>query len=57
MREAEDLEDLRHNTLKEIKMKGVLMKRKIFLVTHKKRPLPLGYRTFLENIFWEMESG
>jgi len=57
MREAEDLEDLRHDTLKKIKMKGVLMKRKIFLVTHKKRPLPLGYRTFLENIFWEMESG
>jgi DNA-binding transcriptional LysR family regulator len=46
-------EDLRHNTLKEVKIKGVLMKRKIVLATHKKRTLPLAYRTFLEHVLSE----
>lgn len=46
-------EDLRHNTLKEVKIKGVLMKRKIVLVTHKKRTLPLAYRVFLEHVLSE----
>jgi DNA-binding transcriptional LysR family regulator len=46
-------EDLRHNTLKEVKIKGVLMKRKIVLVTHKKRTLPLAYRVFLDHVLSE----
>ena len=46
-------EDLRHNTLKEVKIKGVLMKREIVLVTHKKRTLPLAYRVFLEHVLSE----
>ena len=50
-------EDLRHNTLKEVKIKGVLMKRKIVLVTHKKRTLPLAYRVFLEHVLSETKRG
>lgn len=49
-------EDLRHNALKEIKIKGVLMKRKILLVTHKKRTLPLAYRAFLEHVLSDMRK-
>ena len=49
-------EDLKRNTLKEIKIKGVLMKRQIFLVTHKKRTLPLAYRAFLEHVFSELRK-
>lgn len=49
-------EDFKHGTLKEIKIKGVVMRRKIFLVTHKKRTLPLAYRAFLEHVLSETKN-
>lgn len=51
------IEDLDHGTLKEIKIKGILMKREIFLITHKKRTLPLIYRAFLDHVLSETKSG
>jgi DNA-binding transcriptional LysR family regulator len=49
-------EDLRHNTLREVKIRGVLMKREILLVTHKKRTLPLAYRVFFEHVLSETKK-
>ena len=50
------IEDLQLGTLEEVRIKGVQMKREIFLVTHKKRTLPLVYRTFLEHVLAEMQN-
>jgi len=50
------IEDLQLGTLEEVRIKGVQMKREIFLVTHKKRTLPLVYRAFLEHILAEMQN-
>jgi DNA-binding transcriptional LysR family regulator len=51
------IDDLEHGTLKEIRIKGVLMRRNIFLITHKKRTLPLTYRAFLEHVLSETKNG
>ena len=48
--------DLRNGTLKEVGIKGVRMKRKFFLVTHKKRTLPRVYRAFQEHVVSEMKN-
>ena len=50
------IEDIKSGTLKEVKIKGLLMKRKIFLVTHKKRTLPPHYRAFLEHALSETKK-
>jgi DNA-binding transcriptional LysR family regulator len=50
------IEDLRCGTLKEIKIKDLLMKRKFFIVTHKKRALPAACRAFLEHVLSESKS-
>ncbi len=39
---------LKYKTLKEIKITDVSMKRKFYLITHKKRTLPLAYQIFLD---------
>lgn len=49
-------EDLQSGTLREVRIMGGQMKRKIFLVTNKKRTLPLAYRVFQEHVFAEMEN-
>jgi DNA-binding transcriptional LysR family regulator len=50
------IEDLRYGTLREIKIKDLLMKRKFFIVTHKKRALPAACRAFLEHALSESKS-
>lgn len=44
------IDDLKHKTLKEIKLTDMQMRRKFYIATHKKRTLPLTYRIFLEYI-------
>jgi DNA-binding transcriptional LysR family regulator len=43
-------EELRHRTLKEIKLFDVRMKRNFYIATHRKRLLPQLYQLFLEHI-------
>ena len=50
------IEDLRWGTLREIKIKDLIMKRKFFIVTHKKRALPSVCRAFLEHAVSESKA-
>jgi DNA-binding transcriptional LysR family regulator len=43
-------DELKHKVLKEIKVKDVQMKRNFYIITHKKRILPVAYNAFLEYI-------
>ncbi len=43
-------DELKFKTLKEIKVKDIQMKRKLYIVTHKKRTLPAVYNIFLEYL-------
>jgi DNA-binding transcriptional LysR family regulator len=43
-------EELKHRTLKEVKVPGLEMKRKFYVLTHRKRSLPLLYSVFLEHL-------
>ncbi|MDP2278921.1 MAG: selenium metabolism-associated LysR family transcriptional regulator [Nitrospirota bacterium] len=43
-------DELKYGILKEIKLTNIEMKRKFYIVTHKKRTLPHLYRTFLEYL-------
>jgi len=43
-------DELRCKVLKEIGLKDVLMRRNFYIITHKKRTLPLVYHAFLEHI-------
>jgi DNA-binding transcriptional LysR family regulator len=43
-------DELSHGSLKEIPVQNLEMKRKFYIVTHKKRSLPLPYRVFLEHL-------
>ncbi len=43
-------DELKFKTLKEIKVKDIQMKRKFYIVTHKKRTLPAVYNIFLEYL-------
>jgi len=47
------IDELEHNVLKEIKLSDIQMKRKFYIVTHKKRTLPQEYKIFLEYIMAE----
>ena len=42
--------ELRSKTLKEITITDVSLRRKIYIITHKKRTLPLAYQVFLDYI-------
>jgi DNA-binding transcriptional LysR family regulator len=43
-------EELKHNLLKEIKLAAPPMKRMFYIVTHKKRTLPVLYSLFLDHL-------
>lgn len=43
-------DELKFKALKEIKVKDIQMKRKFYIVTHKKRTLPAVYNIFLEYL-------
>jgi len=43
-------DELKYKTLKKIKITDVSMRRKIYIITHKKRTLPLAYQIFLDYI-------
>lgn len=43
-------DELKIGSIKEVKLAGIEMKRKFYLVTHKKRTLPLSYNLCLEHI-------
>jgi DNA-binding transcriptional LysR family regulator len=43
-------DELRHKTLKEIKLTDIEIKRRFYLVTHKKRTLPALYVAFMEHV-------
>jgi DNA-binding transcriptional LysR family regulator len=49
-------DELEHNILKEIKLTDIEMKRRFYIVTHKKRTLPRLYETFLEHILAEKKK-
>jgi DNA-binding transcriptional LysR family regulator len=50
------VDELNHNILKEIKLADIQMKRKFYIITHKKRTLPRAYETFLKYIIAEAEN-
>jgi len=41
---------LAYGSMKEIKIKGMCMKRMFYVITHKKRTLPKQYTVFLEQL-------
>jgi DNA-binding transcriptional LysR family regulator len=43
-------DELKFKTLKEIRVKDIRMRRKFYIVTHKKRTLPAVYGIFLEHL-------
>lgn len=49
-------DELRCKVLKEIRLKDVQMKRNFYIITHKKRTLPLVYHAFLEHIKQEAKK-
>ncbi|MGQ9569934.1 MAG: selenium metabolism-associated LysR family transcriptional regulator [Thermodesulfovibrionales bacterium] len=49
-------DELKHKILKEIKLTDIQMKRKFYIVTHKKRTLPFLYNTFLQHIKTESKN-
>jgi DNA-binding transcriptional LysR family regulator len=49
-------DELKHNILKEIELTDIQMKRKFYIVTHKKRTLPFLYSIFLEHIKTESKN-
>jgi DNA-binding transcriptional LysR family regulator len=50
------IDELEYNILKEIKLTDVQMRRKFYIVTHKKRTLPRSYDTFLKHILAESKN-
>lgn len=49
-------DELEHDILREIKLSDIQMKRRIYIVTHKKRTLPRSYNAFLEHILAEAKN-
>jgi len=43
-------DEIKYHTLKEIKLPGLELRRHFYIITHKKRTLPLAYQTFLEGL-------
>ena len=50
------IDELKHRILKEIKLTDIQMKRKFYIITHKKRTLPPAYATFLKHITAESKD-
>jgi len=44
------MEELKHKLLKEVKLAALPMKRMFYIITHKKRDLPLLYTLFLDHL-------
>jgi len=44
------IDELKYNLLKEIKLTDIQMKRKFYIITHRKRTLPFLYNTFLQHV-------
>jgi DNA-binding transcriptional LysR family regulator len=49
-------DELKHNILKEIELTDIQMKRKFYIITHKKRTLPLLHTIFVEHIKAESKN-
>jgi DNA-binding transcriptional LysR family regulator len=49
-------DELEHKILKEIRLADVQMRRRFYIVTHKKRTLPRAYDTFLKHIVTEAKK-
>jgi DNA-binding transcriptional LysR family regulator len=49
-------DELKHGVLKEIKLTDIQMRRKFYIVTHKKRTLPRAYSIFLKYITADSKS-
>ena len=49
-------DELRYKILEEIKLTDIQMKRRFYIVTHKKRTLPRLYETFLNYIVAESKN-
>jgi len=49
-------DELQHKTLEEIKLADMQMRRKFYIVSHKKRTLPLLYETFLKHLLTEAKN-
>lgn len=43
-------DEIRSGTLKEIKIQGLVLKRRFYIIFHKKRSLPYQYKLFLEHL-------
>lgn len=43
-------DEIERGVLQEIKIRGLMMRRKFFIINHKKRSLPVRYRTFLRAV-------
>lgn len=43
-------DELKYGIFKEIKLSDIQMKRKFYIVTHKKRTLPIAYNLFIEHL-------
>lgn len=49
-------DELKYEVLREIKLTDIQMKRRFYIVTHKKRTLPRAYDIFLEHIMTESKN-
>ncbi|HMK60346.1 MAG TPA: selenium metabolism-associated LysR family transcriptional regulator [Dissulfurispiraceae bacterium] len=43
-------DELKHKTLREIRIADIEMKRNFYMITHRKRSLPVSYRLFVQHI-------
>jgi len=50
-------DELKYKTLKEIKITDVSMKRKFYIITHKRRTLPRAYHIFLNYVKADVRTG
>lgn len=50
-------EELKHRVLKKVSLAAPRMKRNFYIITHKKRALPLPYTLFLEHLKSSSKSG
>jgi DNA-binding transcriptional LysR family regulator len=50
------IDELKHRILKEIKLTDIHMKRRFYIITHKKRTLPPAYAVFLKHITAESKN-
>lgn len=49
-------DEIKHGVIKELKVADIYMKRKFYIVTHKKRSLPLSYNLFLKHLQTESNN-